>query len=452
MNPNPIQKKFFFALKMGSIGFLMLILLIPMVMIESVIRERKDHQFQAQDETISTWGYPQTLTGPVLIIPYQVRKVVQENEKNKTYIEKARAYFLPENISIQSKVVPEIRYRGIYKVPVYQTEMQVKGDFAKLDFSRWKIDPADILWEEAILVFGISDVRAIREANPVKLSNTENLPFEPMAEESEIISSGLKVLLGKRSLLFQNQPVEFNYSLKFAGSKQINFIPVGKQSKISIDSPWVNPSFVGAYLPEHRTISEQGFTAEWNVLHLGRGYPQQWLNKEVAEGLLQRSALGVSFMIPVDIYVQATRAAKYAILFIALTYLILLLFELVGRVPLNFLHYLLVGSSLCIFYLLLIATSEFIPFVFSYLIAMISIVGLNFIYTKRVMGKWSHSLGVSLLLTVLYGFLYLLLSSQDSSLLVGAWGLFLILAIVMFMTSKLNWDSLILKKNNSTES
>ena len=243
------------------VGALILILLIPAEMIKSLIKERNALRNSVIDEVSYKWGNPQTLAGPLLTIPYK-----QYFRKDNKIIEEVHyAHFLPENLEINGDVNPEIRYRGIYKVVVYSSNLEFKGNFRKPDFSQWKINESDILWDDAYLSVRVPDMRGIRDIVKVNW-NKEVYDVNPGINQQNYSGISSQVKIG------DSEQYDFSYNLNLNGSSSLNFIPLGKETNIAIASPWTNPSFDGAFLPYEREVNEKGFNAKWKVLHLNRTF------------------------------------------------------------------------------------------------------------------------------------------------------------------------------------
>jgi inner membrane protein len=228
----------------------------------------------------------------------------------------------------------------------------------------------------------------------------------------------------------------FNFSLNLKGSERIQFIPVGKTTNLDLTSSWAHPSFTGEFLPDQRGVSPDGFQAHWTVFHLNRNIAQTWIDNNSA---MEDWAFGVQLFLPADEYQQATRSAKYAILFIVLTFALFFLMEVSGKQRVHPIQYLLVGLALCIFYILLISISEHIGFTWSYLVSALAVIGMVGLYSKSVLPGKKQGLAVGGNVAVLYGYLYFILQLQDYALLIGSLGLFAILSLIMYFTRNFDW-------------
>ncbi len=423
-------------IRLITIGFLLLLLLIPIGMVKDIIREREYRQRDAIREVSSKWGTEQTIKGLVLTIPYRSYTKVYNKENNFELIETIEyAHFLPEYLNISGNISPKVRYRGIYEIVVYNSEIQLNGIFVLPDFDEWKIKEKDIIWEDATVELGLTDLRSIQENVSVSWNGTD-YAFNPGIEQNDVVHHGIntKVLINPRDSSFQN--IDFSLTLNFNGSSSLNFIPLGKTTRVSMQSEWKDPSFDGAFLPDERTINEDGFTAKWEVLHLNRSYPQSFRN--TVKGIDQ-SSFGVNLLMPVDSYQKSMRSAKYASMFVALTFLIFFFVQILNRVRIHPIQYIIVGFALTIFYTLLIALSEHISFLWSYLIASIAIIGLIVLYVKNIFKNSTLTRMMGLMLIILYLFIYIIIQSQDYALLMGSIGLFIVLSVVMYLSRNIDW-------------
>jgi inner membrane protein len=417
-------------LKSFFIGLLVLLLLIPATLIQNLVSERQSRQREAVDEISSKWAGSQTITGPVIGIPYTETLI----DQGKTTEEKKWAYFLPDKLNIQAHIVPEKRYRGIYQVIVYIAELQIKGSFDSLRTAELNIPANTILWNEAAVFFDVSDVHGLREEMTVHLAGSD-LDLVPAKFSTDQFKDALSAAL-PASLSTVHGPLDFTASVQLKGSGNLLFIPTGKTTTVNASSSWPDPSFTGSYLPDLRSVKDSGFTADWKVLYLNRNYPQQWKDKIQEMG---RSAFGVNLIVPVDAYQQTTRSVKYAILIILLTFTAFFLIEWVYRRPIHSLQYILVGLALCLFYTLLLSFSEYIGFNGAYLTAALATIFLIAWYVRSILRSGKMSLFVGCLLTLLYGFIFTLIQLQDYALLMGSIGLFITLGVVMYFSRKIKW-------------
>lgn len=412
------------------IGFLTIILLIPGIMIQDLIRERQDRSVETIEKINAKWSNAQTICGPVLTIPYTTTHM---DANNKTVLQEHTISITPENLNIDTQLFPEERYYGIYKTILYKSEIDLSGNFDKINYQ--KTDNSTIHWEQAYLTIGVSDLRGITENISFTLDNKQ-YPVEAAGNYDRLMGKILVVSLNNADTLLTGQPLNFNCKIKLNGSSNINFIPIGKTSKVHVAGTWKSPGFIGNFSPEH-TITENGFDANWSVLRFNRSIPETWIDNQV--DTFEDASFGVNLIDPVNHYQQNMRSAKYAIMFIALTFVVFFFVEILTKKRIHPIQYLLVGIALILFYSLLLSISEQINFGIAYLIASIATIGLITAYTHSIFKNKMQTGGLAAMLCMLYIFLYVVLQLEDIALLIGSVGLFIILGIIMFFSRKINW-------------
>jgi inner membrane protein len=419
------------TLKAIVIGILMLMMLIHIAMIINLIEERERVSKSVTDEISSKWGYEQTITGPIIAVPYKYN--MMDNNILKEI--QAYAYFLPEELNIEANVTPEIRYRSIYKVVVYQSDIKASGKFSHPDFSKLNRTAISIDWENAFAFVGIFDVRGIR--NDIVFNwNGNRKEATPGIGGSNLVNSGVTIKIPFSTVYDKDVSYTFDFNLTLNGTSGLYFIPVGKTTKTSVTSSWLSPSFDGAFLPDQRNMTPEGFTAQWSVYNFNRNFPQAWTDNEYK---VSSSEFGVNLLLPVDHYQKSMRSAKYAIMFIALTFMVFFLVEIISRKKIHPLQYLLVSIGLILFYSLLLAFSEQMNFNLSYLLSASAIVTLITAYSHSIFKNIKKTALMGTFLVVLYIFLYTVLQLEDMALMIGSIGLFIALAIVMYVSRKVDW-------------
>ena len=416
------------SFKLIMIGVIALLLLIPANMVKSLIRERQYRQAEVVKEITYKLGKDQTLSGPILSIPY--RTLIEDDEKTKTVWH--YMHFLPETLNIRGNIHPDIRYLGIYKVVGYASKLDISGEFRNLTVDKKQIHPSDIFWNEAVLSIGITDMRGIAR-NIFVDWNSRQYKLKPGIPTKDILPKGVNTPVEVK----EGENQEFTLSIDLNGSKSFQFIPVGSRTHVKLNSDWNTPSFCGAFLPDHREVTEEGFEAEWQVLELNRSYPQSWSDDTYS---ITDSAFGVELIFPVDIYQKNMRSVKYALLFIIFTFVVFFFAEYLNKKRIHTIQYLLVGFALIVFYSLLFSLSEHLAFALAYLIASIAIITLITSFFHAMIKKTKATLSVGIILTVLYTFLYIILKVYDYSLLLGNIGLFVILAVIMYFSRKIDWN------------
>ncbi len=432
--------------KVLFIAALVLVLLIPMGMIKGVVNERAYLLRSAHADIASAWGNAQTIGGPILVVPYRYTRLLS----GISVTARDELYVLPQELRFEGEVRTEIRYRGIYQVPVYTAELRVSGILPPPEFGD---DPPDreILWEEAHIALPISDARPIKEAVRLTLGD-RTADFAPGGTRVAGFGQQLSVPYAALGLASFIEAQAFSFDLTLGGTGELKFLPLGDTTDVTLTSPWPSPSFMGAYLPEMREVTESGFSATWHVLNLGRGYPSSWQESRFAPHTIANSAFGVDFIVPIGIYEASTRAVKYAVLFIGISFLIYFLFEIFAGLRLHPLQYLLLGLANCMFYLLLLALSEHLPFGLAYFMSAAASTTLISVYSSAVLGARRRVVPVAAALAVMYTTLFMMLQAEDFALLSGTLALFVVLALFMYMTRAIDWYELEIGRAAVTES
>ena len=416
------------TVRIFSITILVLLLMIPNSMIQDIIRERQYTSDNAIREVSAKWGNSQTVAGPVISVPYLTFK--EDKEGKKTFY-KHWSHFLPESLIIDSDVTTELRERGIYKVMVYNSKMAISGTFNRPNPVQLNIDPQYFQLENAIVSMGIPDMRGINEK--VNLTFGDSVAeFGPGIPINQVFSEGISV----RMPIGEKETFDFTIDLDLKGSESLKFIPLGRETQVSISSDWPHPSFDGAFLPDNREITETGFKSDWKILDLNRNFPQAWKGERVG---MYESAFGFNLFMPNDHYQQSMRSAKYAIMFISLTFMVFFFMETINKKRIHPIQYILVGLALSIFFVLILSLSEFIGFNAAYGVGALATTLLITIYSSSILTSKKLTAFLFGLLAVMYGFIYTILQLEDTALLVGSIGLFIILAIVMIWSRKVDW-------------
>ncbi len=448
------------TIKLISIGILILILMIPSSWIESLIYERQSRAESVINEIAGKWSGDQTITGPVLVIPFTKR---EKTDKGKDGIEirewEEKAFFLPEQLNINSKVDPQVLHRGIFEAAVYESQIELSSEFSKPDFKKLGIEGKDVLWKDAHLVMGITDLRGISK-NPTLMLGNVALPCEPSSQiglstqysqaatgaydnaaavaaaypQSSVFENGIIADLNWEKAEDFSKDVSIKLGLK--GSTLLYFVPVGKTTHVKVEGPWASPSFAGNFLPSSRDVSETGFKASWDVLHYNRPFSQQW----VGEGQkISGSEFGVKLLIPVDQYQKSMRTAKYSKLIILLTFIALFMVEILRKVRIHPFQYILVGAALIIYYSLLLSFSEHVGYNWAYLVASLATVILVSLYSITFLDSKKLVFIFSFLMAFFYSFIFVIIQLQDYSLLLGSIGLFLIIGLIMYSSKNIRW-------------
>ena len=420
------------GLKLLLIAGICVTFFIPQFLLKNLVSERKDTENEAESEVFEKWAGPQTVTGPVIKVDYSW---MDGTNGKKEYRTKA---ILPEQLDVKGHAKTKTLKRGIYDFSVYETSLNITGQF-KLpkDFEKLQ-DEREWYFEKAKIVVGLPNLRGLSDNVVLHLSDTT---YNMEAETGDLKGLSCEVDL---SQLLEGETLDFSLVLPFKGSGNLMFAPVGQTTTVHLTSDCVTPSFNGYYLPDERQVTDTGFQAEWKVLAINRDYPQilddSFLRfNDYGSTNFDESTFGVELKVPVEQYLQTDRAIKYAFLIILLTFAAVFFIEMRKSKPIHPVQYLLVGIALTIFYTLLLSFSEHMNFGLSYLIASVMTIGLIVAFMASVTKDKKTALGIGLLLAVLYAFVYVLLQLESYALLVGSVGLFIILGIAMFATQKIDW-------------
>lgn len=432
-----------FVLKALVVVFLMLLLMIPLSMIRGTISERQHYRDEAIDSVERSYAGKLKFAGPVLIVPFQDDEtVITKNEKGveSRHREVRNSFWIayPKTMNINGVMTPDIKELGIHKVRIYEWNAKMSAGF---EFNA--PDPGNPLIKRTMgspyLSFLMNDTRGLMGTPILSIAGEsraikQGAGFHGLAAQSK----GVHVMLSAFPFgQLQKIPVEMDFLL--GGTEKLSFVPIADSNTASIQSSWPHPNFSGDFSPRNSDRSDRGFKANWSISSLSASAQTQYRNmNELAE----LDSFEVNLIDPVSIYSQADRASKYAFLFILLTFVGFLMFEIIKQLAIHPIQYGLVGLSLAIFFCLLLSLSEHMDFLKAYLIASVACIGLLGVYVKSVLKSTARSLGFSSMLTVLYSVLYGLLVSEDNALVMGSILLFSILAAIMLVTRNVDWYQL----------
>jgi len=446
-------------IKLISIGILMLILMIPSAWVQNVIRERQTRADEVIKEVSGKWASNQTVTGPILMIPYKHVENVKEWAANGTSYTRIvetihRAYFLPDDLTVNGTVAPEKLHRGIFDVAVYDSRLNIKSTFGDIKFDKWNIPDEQVMWNDAELVLGVKDMQGIYE-NPKISSGAATFTSESTAD------IGMNISYYNTSVDYRGEQLEsateepttgivvsfnwkgredllktFGIELPLKGSERLYFVPAGKSTAVSISGSWPSPSFDGKMLPTTREVTDDGFKSTWKILAYNRAIADQWIDKEQS---LAGTEFGVRLLIPADQYQKSMRTAKYDALIILLAFTALFLVEITRKVRIHPFQYILVGVALSVYYTLLLSISEHTDYNTAYAISSAATVLLLAMYSITFLKTRPLVVLFSLVMSMFYVFIFVIIQAQDFSLLIGSVGLFLITAIVMYFSRNIRW-------------
>ena len=442
------------------VGMMAILFMIPMVYVKDLILEREERQREVVNEISGKWAGAQNIAGPVLCVPY-LQTEYDADKKPMTV--KHIASFLPESLNISSTVTPIEKHRGIFKVMLYNSKTTLAGSFAKLPIEKLNIPADKFTWSEAYVKLTLTDIKGLDE--PVKLKWKDSL-LELSPQTDGNIKSGLSSPLTAVSI-DDVQNISFSADIDLKGSEQLLFTPLGRSTTVNVNSTWKEPSFNGSSLPQATELSDSGFTATWKGMSHTRNFPQQWIDDAIgveayippaaysssdadvvriagpdagySANSVNNSAFGVNLFIPVNGYQKTMRTVKYAILCILLTFAAFFLIETVHKKSAHPFQYGLVGLALVLFYTLLLSFSEYTGFNTAYLIASIATIGLIAWFVKGILQSAKPATILSVVLVLIYSYVFSILQLQDYALLFGSIGLFLTLAVIMYFSRKISW-------------
>ncbi|HHT23784.1 MAG TPA: cell envelope integrity protein CreD [Bacteroidales bacterium] len=438
------------------IAFLILILLIPGSMIQNLIEERQERSRETVEKINDKWSRSQTLCAPLLLVPYTTTKL---DKDQKPYYEEHTLYITPKELKINTSLTPVERHYGIYKAILYKSDIHFEGNFSEL--GNLKIENSELHFDKAQIAIGVTDLRGVSENPDFKIGNkmlettvgevkffsvSEDVIAEDVTKYGSRKSyvsneniSGKSLIVNLKDVLSTDslpQSLNFDCTMKLNGSSAINFIPIGQHTAVTVSGQWQSPSFIGSFSPES-TVEKGQFNAVWNILSFNREIPKTWSDNNIAD--LGNNSFGVNLIETVDHYQQNMRSAKYALMFIALTFIVFFFVEIFTKKPIQFFQYVLVGIALILFYSLLLSLSEQIGFGWAYLVASIATISMITIYFYSLIKQKLATFILAGIMLILYAFLYIILQVEDFALLFGSIFLFVILGVIMFVSNKIKF-------------
>nr|WP_159779615.1 cell envelope integrity protein CreD [Flavobacterium sp. 9AF] len=428
--------------KMIMVGILTLFLLIPLNLVQDLIRERSDRKNDVTHDVAASWGENIHFYGPILKIPYKTysETAIVDEKSRETIIQKKAtiqyAYFFPTTLEnkTQVKKVDDIK-RGIYNPIVFKANMQFNGTFENAAFEKLNIKLEDVIWDKASIIIKTTNLKSIKSDLKVSL-NKKTYTLESKSDEDNYFGT----LETEKFIYTPSQILDFNFKMNYNGSDNIEFIPLGKTTTTSIDANWDSPSFIGSFSANDTTkeITSKKFHADWKILHINRPFSQQYDNKIPN---LKNYSYGVKLIETVDEYQQNERASKYGFLVIGLTFLVFFLIQTISKKNIHIFQYTMIGLALIMFYTLLISITEHSSFTIAYSIAASAVVIMLLLYSISVLKEKKFPLFIATSLTVLYSFIFVIIQLENYALLVGSIGLFFILGAVMYFSRKIDWNN-----------
>lgn len=424
------------GLKLLVIVALTIAMAVPLFLVQMAVSDRQKTAAGAADDIAQGYGGPQTVAGPVLLLPYTLQRSELVDGKLVQSSQHFTAVLLPDDLKFKVNAKTETRSRGIFPVPVYRAAVDLQARFDKTAVASAVPQDAQVNWKDVSIAVIVSDARGLAD-NVVLSVNGSNVPFEPGAG----LANANGAVSGMQARLNLSEATGLTLGTRFLlrGSREFSVSPLGRRTVATVNSPWSSPSFFGAFLPSERRIDNGGFTATWTVPYLARGFGQAFASKDEAMQSILSQAFGARFYQPVDHYQLVQRALKYAILFVALGFLVFFVVETVSQRRIHVVQYAMVGAAQVLFYLLLLSIAEHTGFAPAYVIAAIATVVLTSLYAVSALSSWARAALIGVVLAVLYGMLYLILNSEDNALLTGSCVLFAALAGTMYFTRNINW-------------
>ncbi len=423
--------------KIVLIGLMTVICGLVSLCIMSIVYERERLSKETQFEVSKSWSGSQTFVGPVLCVP------VSESGKAGIY---TCLYVFPEHMNVEATVKNENLHRGIFDASVYNAAVNIEGTFNLKDMVERTFDVDSqkslwIDWEHGQVITAIADAKGLEEGIQITLNDSSIILDEhfnkygckelssifgyPYEEVCELVN--LKGMLKKE--------VKFSLKTNLKGSGELHFAPIGKDSKVTMYGNSTDPSFMGMTLPSTREITEDGFTATWKVNNISRKADDQaFYSKDTS---MSFDTVGTKFLVRGGQYTQTNRALKYAFLVIFLSLVAVFFGEMSVGSEINALNYLLIGAALVLFYLMLLSLAEWIGFGLAYIASAVLILGMVALYLNAIVHDKKTATAICLFMGLVDVFIYILLNIADMALLVGTFGLFIVLGIAMFFSLRI---------------
>ncbi|HEY6814455.1 MAG TPA: cell envelope integrity protein CreD [Croceibacterium sp.] len=440
------------GIKLLLVGLVALLLTIPLFMVYALVSDRESQSYTAQAAITAGWGGAQVVSGPVLVVPYTrtstETETVEGQQRTRTVEFREELYLSPLTHHATAKLTPERRGYSIYASVIYRAALAGSARFQlPADLERLGVERERLLLDQAELRFGVSDPRGLQTDARVTVDGRK-VELQPGKGLASTSGAGFHGFLG-----WNGEPLTVQYAYGLRGSRSLALVPRGGNTEWEVTSPWPHPSFGGSFLPEHKTVSDKGFPARYGVPNLALGQalamtadpgppvfdmlgdasvPPVAAVDGGQGGVSQAATIGL--IEPVDLYSQVDRSVKYGFLFIGFTFLAFFMFDVVGGARVATAEYLLTGAGLVLFFVLLLAFAEVIGFAWAYVVASAAVIGLLTAYSAAVLRSRKRAGFIGALLVGLYALIYVLLSLEALSLVIGSVLLFLALAGVMYAT------------------
>jgi inner membrane protein len=449
------------TLKLLLIGVLIIALLIPQFLVTKLVEERQQYSDEVNYEVSKNWSGHQNIAGPFLVIPYNQLVSEKIDGKNTTTLERRNLIINPNDLNFNGKISTDKKYRSLYEVILYTSDIQINGNFKIPPIEELEIKPENLILNESFISFIIGDAKGVKNVSQLNI-NGKNFEFKPSPKgisvsnygidsfnnpytttvdyanvevaSSESSSNGMHVLFPLNNI---TDILSFKFSIDLKGSNLLSFSPVGKNTNVKVNSSFPDPSFIGNFITNPETkINSKGFDASWTISQFQRNIPNVIYGNDVN---LESSNFGVHISSQVDNYAKTERAAKYMVLIIVFTFLVVFITEIVNKLRIHIFQYTLIGLALVIFFTLLLSFGEYLSFDFSYLIASLAIIGLIVLYASAIFQNKKSILTVFGSLIGLFLFMYMIIQMEKYSLITGSIGVFIALAITMYATRKIQF-------------
>jgi inner membrane protein len=432
--------------KVLGIGVLALLMTIPLMQVRSLVSERQQSREGAIAQIAQGWGGQQVLGGPVLVVP-TLRQVAPEGQMAPRW-QAGSESALADALKLDVAMAVTTRSYGIYAAPVFVATVKLDAQFRAQDIAQYR-HASNATWQggKAELRLPVGDLRGLQEVAELRV-NGQPARFESSADR---LGTWPNVVVPIDLDALGDHPIDVQIGLKLAGTEALQLLPLARSTDVTMRAPWRDPGFVGAALPLEHAIDAHGFSARWHLLDLNRSYGQHWSDADTMQPALQASIFGVQLYQPVDVYQRNVRAGKYGLLFIAMTFVAFFVFEILKRLRVHPVQYLLVGAALATFYVVLLALSEQIGFGPAYALAAAAVVMIVGGYATAVLHARRAGLLLGGVLGLIYALLYGLIAAEQYALLIGALVLLAMVALMMYLTRRIDWYAYVPTSSGSTE-
>ena len=439
--------------KLGGLVLVLILLLVGLGQITDLVNERQGQRSLAVQSVGKSLAGSQTLLGPLLQRACTEEWTVTVDKKTTTERREFKRYAAPSVLNVNGTNQLESRSRGLHATQVFTLKSNISAQWQNLESLKSGAERANsqIKCEPATMLLAVSDARGIRLAN-VKINGAAQTVQSDTLNPT--YQRGIHVRLAENTDF--SAPFDAQIDLELLGTERFSVVPLGSATQINLTSNWPHPSFDGQFLPSERKITDKGFEASWRVSSLASTAQQDVMkqrrlcvsSESISEGVETAKdpastgcveTLGVAFIDPINTYSLSNRATKYGLLFIALTFVAVGLFEFMKSLRVHPIQYFLVGAAISIFFLLLVSLSEHFSFATAYAIASSACALLLAYYASHMLGSWKRGLPFGFGIAMLYGLLYVLLQLEQTALVVGAIALFIVLAAVMGLTRRVDW-------------